>query len=125
MAPVAGGQRPAIGLRLLSRAFLTWRASPSPLPPHPSLPYISLRLFELMRGTQRALTASHVGVAGRVGRAAHGIRAGRMHGTKQRTENREQPRGHPGASSTISEFPSKKLLGQLYGRIYLTRDYFL
>jgi hypothetical protein len=47
MAPVAGGQRPAAGLRLLPRAFLAWRASPSPPHPFPFLLSISLRWFEL------------------------------------------------------------------------------
>jgi hypothetical protein len=38
MVPMAGGQRPAIGLRLLPRAFLVRRALPSPLLSSPSLP---------------------------------------------------------------------------------------
>jgi hypothetical protein len=39
MAPIAGRQRPAVELRLLTRAFLARRASPSPLlsSPFPSL----------------------------------------------------------------------------------------
>jgi hypothetical protein len=43
---MAGGQRPAAGLRLLPHAFLAWCALPSPLPPLPSLPSISPRQFE-------------------------------------------------------------------------------
>jgi hypothetical protein len=39
MAPVAGGCRSAVGLRLLPRLFLGRRISPSPLPPLPSLPF--------------------------------------------------------------------------------------
>jgi hypothetical protein len=49
MASVAAGQWLARGLRLQPCAFLTRRASSSPLPPFPSLPSISLRQFELDR----------------------------------------------------------------------------
>jgi hypothetical protein len=51
MAPMAGGQRSAIGLRLLPRAFLVRRASPSPLLSLPSFPFPSLHLATARRGT--------------------------------------------------------------------------
>jgi hypothetical protein len=65
MAPVASGQRPTAGFRLLPRAFLAQRTSPSPLPPIPSLPSISGRSFSSSH--ERAESRRWVGVAAAVG----------------------------------------------------------
>jgi hypothetical protein len=90
---VAGGRWPATGLRLLPRAFLVQRVSPSPLPPLPFLPSISSRLFKLGGKPYPTSTQMPVEVVAPVGRQRRNARVvAPIHVVRSLRARNKQPR---------------------------------